>query len=161
MHFEDSTNGKVIQLDELDKAIIEIQQKDVFFSYAKLAKKYSVTEATIRNRIKRLRANGVMDLILVINPSKIGYAIISLIGVRVKSGCSPDTVISALKDASGVNSIMHVTGRYDLFVEYVCRNLAEYREFTKLVMREVPGIERFESFIGMKTYKKRCELVVE
>ena len=43
MHFEDSTNGKVIQLDELDKAIIEIQQKDVFFSYAKLAKKYSVT----------------------------------------------------------------------------------------------------------------------
>ncbi len=57
-------------LDDLDRDILEMHQKDVFFSYAELAEKWEVTSATIRNRVRRLKASGVMDLILVMNPYK-------------------------------------------------------------------------------------------
>ena len=64
---------QAVSLDDLDRAILEKHQDDVSFLYAELAKKYDVTVATIRNRIKRLKATGVMDVILVMNPYKIGY----------------------------------------------------------------------------------------
>jgi DNA-binding Lrp family transcriptional regulator len=58
-----------------------MHQKDVFFSYAELAEKWEVTSATIRNRVGRLKASGVMDLILVMNPYKIGYNTFAIDGV--------------------------------------------------------------------------------
>ena len=68
---EDLPEHKVaVSLDDLDRAILEMHQKDVFFSYAELAEKLEVTSATIRNRVRRLKASGVMDLVLVMNPYK-------------------------------------------------------------------------------------------
>lgn len=45
-------------LDDLDREILELHQKDVTFSYNELAEKWDVTVATIRNRIKRLKELG-------------------------------------------------------------------------------------------------------
>jgi len=38
-------------LDDLDRALIEIQQEDPFFSFNEVAEKWGVTSATVRNRI--------------------------------------------------------------------------------------------------------------
>lgn len=145
-------------LDDLDRALLEIQQEDIFFSYSEFAKEHGVTEATVRNRIKRLKSSGVMDLILVINPYKIGYGIFAAIGLNVKAGISPDKVILALKEIPGITSIMTVVGRFDLIIEYVCPNLEEYRQFVGNELKEMPGVSYFESFIGLDLYKNNFEL---
>lgn len=75
-------------LDDLDRDILEMHQKDVFFSYADLAEKWEVTVATIRNRIKRLKASGVMDVLLVVNPYKIGSNTFAIIGIKLETGAS-------------------------------------------------------------------------
>jgi len=157
-NFELPDHKTVADLDALDRAILEVQQEDIFFSYAEFAKKHNVTEATIRNRIKRLKSSGVMDLILVINPYKIGYNVIAIIGINIKGDCSPDEVKSALIEMPEITSIMTVTGRFDLIIEYVCPNLEEYRQFVSKQLRNIPGISYFESFIGLDLHKKKFEL---
>ena len=116
-------------LDDLDRDILEMHQKDVSFLYAELAEKWDVTVATIRNRIKRLKASGVMDIILVMNPYKIGYNAFSIIGIKLETGANVDEVASALLSIPGVTNVVMVAGRYDFFVNYVCQNMEEYRQF--------------------------------
>jgi DNA-binding Lrp family transcriptional regulator len=147
-------------LDDLDRDILEMHQKDVFFSYADLAEKWDVTTATIRNRIKRLKASGVMDVILVLNPYKIGFNTFAIVGIRLETGASPDEVVSTLLSTPGVTNVVMVAGRFDFFVHYVCRNMEEYRRFVVERFRKIPGIANIESFIGLDLYKRVFELGV-
>jgi Lrp/AsnC family transcriptional regulator for asnA, asnC and gidA len=151
---------RAASLDDLDRAILEEHQEDAFCSYRELAEKQGVTEATIRNRIKRMKASGVMDLVLVINPYKIGYDTITIIGIKLKSDASPDEAVSALLAVPGVSSVVMVTGRFDLLAWYVCRDLEEYRHFVTGELREIPGVEAFESFVGLDLYEPKFQLGV-
>jgi len=147
-------------LDDLDREIIEMHQKDVFFSYADLAEKWSVTPATIRNRIKRMKNSGVMDVILVLNPFKIGYNTFAVIGIKLDIGANTDEVISILCAIPGVTNLVFVAGRYDFFIQYVCQNMEEYRLFVVKNLRKVPGIASIESFLGLDLYERKFELGV-
>ena len=147
-------------LDDLDRDILEMHQKDVFFSYVELAGKWDVTAATIRNRIKRLKASGVMDIILVMNPYKIGYNTFSIIGIKLETGANVDKVASALLSMPGVTNVVMVAGRYDFFVNYVCQNMEEYRQFVTEKLRKISGIASVESFIGLDLYERKFELGV-
>lgn len=147
-------------LDDLDREIIEMHQKDVFFSYAQLAKKWEVTTATIRNRIKRLKVSGVMDVILILNPFKIGYDTFAVIGVKLKIDAAPDEVATILLSIPGVTNVIMVAGRYDFFIHYVCQNLEEYRLFLAENLRKVHGIANVESFLGLDLYEPKFEVGV-
>ena len=149
---------RAASLDDLDRAILEAHQEDLLFSYRELAEKSGVTEATIRNRIRRLKASGVMNLLLVINPYKIGYDAFAIIGINLKTKASAGEVVSALQAIPGVSSVVMVTGRFDLFAWYVCRDLEEYRLFVTKELREVPGVDMFESFVGLDLYEPKFHL---
>jgi DNA-binding Lrp family transcriptional regulator len=145
-------------LDDLDRDILEMHQKDVFFSYNDLAEKWDVTVATIRNRIKRLKKKGVMDVILVLNPYKIGYDTFATIGVKLETGAEIGAIVDRLLAFPGVTSVVMVAGRYDFFVEYVCQNMEEYRKFVGERLRGIPGVANVESFIGLDLYERKFEL---
>jgi len=147
-------------LDDLDRDILEMHQKDVSFLFADLAEKWDVTVATIRNRIKRLKASGVMDVILVMNPYKIGYNTFSIIGIKLETGANVDKVASALLSIPGVTNVVMVAGRYDFFVNYVCQNMEEYRQFVAGKLMKISGIANVESFIGLDLYQRKFELGV-
>jgi DNA-binding Lrp family transcriptional regulator len=131
-------------LDDLDRDILEMHQKDVFLSYAELAEKWDVTVATIRNRIKRLKSSGAMDVILAMNPHKIGYNTFAIIGIKLETGAG--LVVSALLSIPGVTNLVMVAGRYDFFIQNVCQNMEEYRQFLAEHLRKIPGLSNVESF---------------
>lgn len=147
-------------LDDLDRDILEMHQKDVFFSYVDLAEKWQVTGATIRNRIKRLKASGVMDVILVMNPYKIGFNTFAIIGIKLETGANPENIVSSLLSIPGVTNVVMVAGRYDFFLHYVCKNMDEYRQFVAEQLRIISGIANVESFIGLDLYERKFELGV-
>ena len=147
-------------LDDLDREIIEMHQQDVFFSYSDLAKRWGVTDATIRNRIKRLKSSGVMDMILVLNPFKVGYNTFAVIGIKIEIDANPDQVVATLHSIPGVTNVIMVAGRYDIFIHYVCQNMETYRVFVSETLRKVPGIANVESFLGLDLYTRKLELGV-
>ena len=145
-------------LDDLDRDILEMCQEDVFFTYAELAEKWDVTVATIRNRIKRMKASGVMDAILVMNPYKIGFKTFAIIGIKLETGADPDEVASILLSIPGITNVVMVAGRYDFISNYVCQNMEVYRQFVTEQLRKIPGIYNVESFLGLDLYERKFEL---
>ena len=47
-----------------------------------------------------------------------------------------------------------VTGSFDFFVTYVCRNLEEYPRFFTETLRYLSEIASVESFIGLDIYER-------
>lgn len=148
-------------MDDLDRYILELQQKDIFFSHSDLAASWGVTTDTIGNRIKRLRKLGVMDVIQVLNPYKIGYKTFAIIAVRLEADADADEIANTLLTIAGVINVVLVVGRYDLIIEYVCQNIEVYRRFVISQLRKTPGILSTESFLGLDLYERRFQLGVK
>jgi DNA-binding Lrp family transcriptional regulator len=101
-----------------------------------------------------------MDVVLVMNPYKIGYNSFAIMGIRVEPEADPDEVVDRLLNIPGVSNLVMVTGRYDLFIHYVCQNMEEFRQFLEGELRQIPGIANVESFIGLDLYQRKFELGV-
>ena len=61
-------------MDELDRSIIEILQKDGRGSNARIARAVGVSEGTVRRRLRRITKDGVVKIIAVPNLDKMGYS---------------------------------------------------------------------------------------
>lgn len=144
-----------VELDNLDRMLIEVQQEDPFFSFNEMAEKWGITSTTVRNRIKRLKTSGVIDVVTVINPYKVGFETYAIIGIKIKVNASPGKLVETLQCVGGVSGITMVAGSFDFFITYVCRNMAEYQRFITDQLRNIPEIASFESFIGLDLYERK------
>jgi DNA-binding Lrp family transcriptional regulator len=144
-----------VELDDLDRALIELQQEDPFFSFNEFAIKWGITATTVRNRIKRLKTSGVIDVVTVINPYKIGFDTYAIIGIKIKANASPGRLVETLLGVEGVSGITMVAGSFDIFITYVCHNLAEFQWFITNKLRNLPEIASFESYIGLDLFERK------
>ena len=144
-----------VELDDLDRALIELQQEDPFFSFNEFADKWGITATTVRNRIKRLKTQGVIDVVTVINPYKVGFETYTIIGIKIKANASPGKLVETLQGVGGVSGITMVAGSFDFFITYVCHNMAEYQWFITDKLRNIPEIASFESYIGLDLFERK------
>jgi len=145
-------------LDDLDRAILEKHQEDMSFLYSDLAKKFNVTSSTIRNRIKRLKAAGVMDLILVMNPYKIGFRVFAVLGLKAEPSADLDRMISTFLKSPRITNLQQVTGRYDFIIHCVFLSMDDFRQFIDVELHEIPGIADVEPCIGLDMYQRKFDL---
>lgn len=69
-------------LDERDKIIIEMLTKDARTPFTEIAKVLGISETAVRKRVNALEKAGVIrQYTIVVNPSKLGYHLVSLTGV--------------------------------------------------------------------------------
>ncbi|MFX1316634.1 MAG: Lrp/AsnC family transcriptional regulator, partial [Promethearchaeota archaeon] len=71
-------------IDETDKKILNILQKNDKVSYRELADKLELAASTIHNRVKKMIEEEIIKkFAAIIDPAKIGYNTIALVGLRV------------------------------------------------------------------------------
>jgi DNA-binding Lrp family transcriptional regulator len=77
-------NEPAIQLDDLDRRIIDVLTVDARVSNRQIAARLGVTEGTIRGRIRRLEEGGSIRLTAITNIEYFGDAKVVLIGVQAQ-----------------------------------------------------------------------------
>ncbi len=101
-------------LDDLDKKILNILQRDARIAYADIAKKINTAEATVRFRVKRLISNGVIAaFIAMLNPVKVGYSVSGAMLLKLDP-LHMDSVTERLVSYSEISYIYRSTGEYDV-----------------------------------------------
>lgn len=130
-------------LDILDRQILTILQKDARRSYADIARKVKVNEATVRFRVKKLvEKQVIIQFSALLNPRKIGLAITGVIMAKVSPKTSQDT-FSKLKILSELLHIFQCTGKYDFLAVANVKNM-EGLEILKEKIKDISGIEEIE-----------------
>ncbi|HQZ35293.1 MAG TPA: Lrp/AsnC family transcriptional regulator [Ilumatobacteraceae bacterium] len=139
------------QLDETDRAIIEVLQRDGRVPYTRLGAAVGLSEAAARQRVQRLIDSGVMQVVAVTNPLSHGKRRMAMIGVRAEG--PTDDIAKTLQAMRDIDYLVVSAGSFDLMVEVVVANDGELLDLTNRI-RSVSGVKSTETFIYLDLVKQ-------
>lgn len=140
------------KLDPTDHQIIAALKQDGRMPFAQIARDLDVSPGMVRERYHRLVQDGILQVVAVTSPPKVGYSVMTLIGVKVQD--SPlDEVAQQVAELEEVIYLVLCTGAYDLLAEVVCRDNAHLLALLKR-LRTVEGIYDTESFVYLDIVKE-------
>ncbi|ADC65156.1 transcriptional regulator, AsnC family [Ferroglobus placidus DSM 10642] len=131
------------KLDRLDYLILAELQEDARKSLREIAEKLGVAEATVYNRINKMRKLGIIEkFIPVINYSKLGFDLIAVIGISAEGGHVVELEDLLAKEPN-VTAVYDVTGEFDVIAVAKFKDRDSLNSFVK----RIAGLEHVK-----KTY---------
>ena len=129
-------------IDQIDREIIKHLQTDGRMAYSTLGRLIGLSDAATRQRVNRLTTRGVIDIVAVTDPVKIGLGYQALLGISVTDDARKLAAeIGTMTDAV---YIVMTAGRYDLIVELVCVDGETFIAHVNRI-RTMDGIESVET----------------
>jgi Lrp/AsnC family transcriptional regulator for asnA, asnC and gidA len=138
-------------LDLTDRRLIERLQDDGRVPFAEIARAIGVDEAEIQARAERLREAGVIDVVAVTDPLRLGYPRQAMLGVVVEGPSAP--VGDLLAEIEEVIYLARTTGGFDLFAEVVGTSDVHLLELVTRI-RRLPGVTRIHTFLYQELVKE-------
>ena len=141
-------------LDEIDRKIIRVLEKDARTSLRKISELVDVSLGTVSNRVKKMENNGViMGYSVILNPDEIGWELNVVIGLRIQKGRLIEIQEKIAKD-SRVHGVYDVTGDFDSMVIARAKNRNDLDDLSKNVL-SIDGVERSITHLVLNTVKEK------
>ena len=145
-----------IALDRIDRAILDILQRDNKTSQRKIAEQVNLSAPAVQRRIKRLEETGVIQAnIAVLDPAKVGQPITLFVQVAMESE-RMDLYESAKKSfisAPEVQQCYYVTGEADFMLVVSVRAMSDYEALTRRLFFQNNNVKHFRTFVAMDRVK--------
>ena len=132
-----------IFLDELDKSILRELQADGRMSYTDLGPKVGLSAPATRQRVQRLIAQEVLQIVGVTDPLRLGMPVMAMLGVRAEGGLRK--LADRISQEAAVIYVVHTAGLFDLLVEVVCREPSELLDLVDDQIGSLDGVKDVET----------------
>lgn len=129
-----------------DRAIIRLLQQDARISYAELSRVTGIPESTVRRRIDRLQALGVIEFAMLAEPAKLGFDLRALIGLKIELRLL-DKIAEQLRAMEEVTFAGFVTGNFDVMVQVVVQSQEALVHFLTKKLTSIGGVHSTETFV--------------
>jgi len=148
-----------MNIDKLNLAIIK-HLRNGRKSFQKIARDLSVSENTVRTRVKQLMDEGVLDITGLVNPEAISGHRTVMVGVKLQSMdlVNKGQEFSKLR---GVVSVSVVTGRFDLILIVLLKTGFGLLEFYTEEVSKIKDVQSVETFVVYKGYNLKVPYVLE
>jgi len=130
-----------MSMDILDLKIVKCLTEDARCTYKKMAEEAGVSEATVKNRIDKLRQEGIIKKFTVIlDYHKLGRAIKAFIGLKVQP-TKLSEIVKVIKKNPDVHVLYRTSGDVDLLIEVIFEKMEDLNTFleTELVLEGILG----------------------
>jgi Lrp/AsnC family transcriptional regulator for asnA, asnC and gidA len=118
-----------MSLDVLDMKIIQSLTKDARSTYKAIAGEAGVSEATVKNRIDKLKESGIISrFTAVLDYYKLGRTIKAFIGLKVQPS-KLQAIVADLKKNPDVHVLYRTSGDVDLFLEVILEKMEDLNSF--------------------------------
>jgi Lrp/AsnC family transcriptional regulator for asnA, asnC and gidA len=141
-----------VDLDDIDLAIIACLQYDGRMPYTTVASEVGVSEATVRNRVSRLRDEGVLQVVGVVDPHLLGMRSTAIVGV-VAEPARIQQVAREIASYDEVSYLVMTSGTFDLLVEVLCEDTDHLARLLSDRLHCVEGVRHTETFYIFRNYK--------
>jgi Lrp/AsnC family transcriptional regulator, regulator for asnA, asnC and gidA len=144
-----------VSLDELDKAILRQLQDDGRMSYTDLGAKVGLSAPATRQRVQRLIAQEVLQVVGVTDPLRLGLPVMAMLGIRAEGD------LRELADRIGAEPaviyVVHTAGTFDLLVEVVCREPSELLDIVNDRIGRLEGVKEVEKMVYLDIHTHRFD----
>lgn len=141
-----------MQMDEIDRMILECLREDGRMNVATIARRVKVAQNTIKRRIERMEEVGGMRIVPVIDPDQVGLDDCIYVGIKVESK-RLDEVSGLIRAMPEVRYLALTTGPWDLLAEAFVGSRKHMADFLLRSVGELPGILSTETFSVLKIAK--------
>ncbi|RLB36115.1 MAG: Lrp/AsnC family transcriptional regulator [Deltaproteobacteria bacterium] len=147
-----------MKIDETSIAIIKLL-RDGRRSFKSIAKTLGLAENTVRFRVKRLMAEGILEIAGLVNPEALPRHRAIMVGVKLKT---MDLVKKGeeFSKLRGVVSVSVVTGRYDLILVVLLNDTFGLLEFYTEEVSKIKDVQSVETFVVYKSYNLKVPYIL-
>ena len=145
-------NGPSELVDDLSRQIIDQLQKNGRKSYAAIAQDTGLSEAAVRQRVRRMVDARVMQIVAVVNPLALGLARMALVGIKAEGDLREIAAKLALIDQ--VDYVVLSAGSFDILVELLCESDEHLLSLVNDSIRVIPGVRSAEMFPYLRIVKE-------
>ena len=139
-------------MDGKDHKIIAALQEGARTPLRKISKRVHMSESAVRKRVKRLEHIGVIEgYTAVVNPSKLGYNTMAIIGLDVAAEKNRE-VIEALLKLDEVRKVITSTGEYAIMGTVWARDNSELKDIIQKISR-IDGVKKTNTEIILERIK--------
>jgi Lrp/AsnC family transcriptional regulator for asnA, asnC and gidA len=151
----------ISQIDEVNLKIINILKNDSSTPFVDIAKRIGVSDATVRQRIRRMIAAGIINKFTIsVDNDLLGYDHMAFMGINISPG-SADQIISDLLRIKEVLEMHELHGKFDLLLKIRAKNLIQMRDIVENKICKIPHILESELMTVLKTEKEEQTVSLE
>ncbi len=132
--------GSVYQADRLDRQLILLLQEDGRASYVELAQRLGVGESTVRRRLERLLAEGIIQVVACPDPRQVGLTFEALVYIHADLD-KLTQIAQRLAALSEVREVIYTSGNFELVVRLVLPSSEDLLPFLTQKIASIPGIQ--------------------
>jgi Lrp/AsnC family transcriptional regulator for asnA, asnC and gidA len=149
---DDDIRTSTALLDDVSMQIIRELQQDGRRPYTSIAKTVGLSEAAVRQRVQRLLDAGVMQIVAVTDPLRVGLHRQAMVGIKVDGDVRD--VAAKLSANEEIDYVVICSGSYDLLIELTARDDEHLLEVVNTQIRSIPGIRSTETFVYLRLEKQ-------
>ncbi|MFA6530893.1 MAG: Lrp/AsnC family transcriptional regulator [Candidatus Micrarchaeia archaeon] len=149
-----------VRLDDKDFAVLDALSRNARQSIFQMAKKLNIPPTTLHNRIRKLRANGVIkNYSIQVDREKMGQNICALIFLYLDNSKLEPTsrhggLARQLTKLSNVDEVFETTGACDIIVKAYGSSIRDITDFVINSVREFKGVTKTETIIALSEFRK-------
>ncbi|MFC0220211.1 Lrp/AsnC family transcriptional regulator [Pseudochelatococcus lubricantis] len=144
------------ELDRADVTLLEAVQRNNRLTSEELAKIVNLSPTACQRRLKRLRAEGVIEAdVSIVSPRAVGrpVSMIVLVSLERERADIVDRFKQAIRNTREVMIGYYVTGDADFILVVTARDMEDYEQFTRRFFYENPDIKGFKTMVVMDRVK--------
>ena len=141
-------------LDEVDRRILEVIQKEGNLSNVEIARKINLSPPATHARIKRLEKEGfINEYVALLNQEKLGYDLLCFIFVKKSAHQTKqlEPFESAIRNMPEVLECHHITGEHDYLLKVVIKNTEDLKN---LIRNKISAHENISGIYTSLSYEE-------
>lgn len=144
------------ELDETDRELLRILQKDATLTNKELAYMLGKSVATIHERVKKLKERGyIKRIVAILDRKKIEKKLIAISHVLLKEHTKTALGLFEQQVAQfdQVMECYQMTGSFDFILRIACNDMDDYHLFLRNKLATLPNIVTVQSFFILSETK--------
>jgi Lrp/AsnC family transcriptional regulator, leucine-responsive regulatory protein len=153
-----------MKLDEIDKKILEIIQRDGRITNTKLASLIGISQPAMLERVRRLEGSDVISgYTAILDREKIGLEVMVFVAVSLALHqlSSVDKIKKKIVSFPEVLECYQVSGDDDFILKVALENINSYMDFVMNKLSKVSGIRKVKSSFVLSTVKNSNNFSLE
>jgi Lrp/AsnC family transcriptional regulator for asnA, asnC and gidA len=135
-----------LQIDNLDRKILDIITKNARIPYLEVARECGVSGAAIHQRVQRMMRIGVIKgSEFIVDPVMVGFRTCAYIGIFLDHPGHYREVIQKFKEIPEIIECHYTTGNYSLFIKVYTNDNEHLRTLISLeesINRQIPALTK-------------------
>ena len=146
-------------MNEIDLKIIELLQQDGKLSYVELANQVGLSVTAVKERVKRLKKDGVITgNYYLINPHALKLEILAYVQVLMPVPSEEANFVQQMQMVPEVQECHSITGDYSYLLKIRVPNTRRLEELMSEKVTAIDGVVKTNSIITLTTFKEITQL---